>query len=61
MNLSVKQKWTYRHKEQICYFQGREGAGEGWGGSSGLAYYYIESGYTSRSYCIAHRTTINVL
>ena len=47
MNLSKKQKETYRHREQNCGCQGR---GREWGGgmigSLGLAdaNYYIENG-----------------
>ena len=43
MNLSMKQKQTHRHREQICGHQGGEEVGEGWIGSLGLAdaSYYI--------------------
>ena len=43
MNLSTKQKQTYRHREQTCGCQAR---GEGWRGSLELAdaNYYIENG-----------------
>ena len=37
MNLSMKQKWTYREREHICGSQGEGNVGEGWGGSLGLA------------------------
>ena len=42
MNLSTKQKWTHRHREQTCGCQG-VGEGEGWTESLGLvdANYYI--------------------
>ena len=38
MNLSTKQKQMYRHGEQACGCQGREGLGEGWTGSLGLVH-----------------------
>ena len=43
MNISVKQKQTYRYGEQTCGCQGGEGVGEGRTGSFGLtdANYYI--------------------
>ena len=37
MNVSMKQKQTHRHKEQICGCQWGEGMGEGWIMSLGLA------------------------
>ena len=42
MNVSRKQKQTYRHREETC---GCQGAGEGWLVSLGLtdADYYIEN------------------
>ena len=48
MNLSTKQKQTYRHREQTCGCQGGRGVGEGRIGSLGLAdanyCYYIQNG-----------------
>ena len=46
MNKSMKQKQTYRHREQTCGCQGGGEAGEGQIGSVGLAdaNYYIENG-----------------
>ena len=43
MNISMKQKGTYKYREQTCGCQGRGGVGEGWIGSLGLAdaNYYI--------------------
>ena len=43
MNLSTKQKWTHRHREQTCGCQGGGGLGEELMGSLGLAgaNYYI--------------------
>ena len=43
MNLSMKQKQTYRHREQTCGCRVGEGMGKGWIGSLGLANpnYYI--------------------
>ena len=43
MNLSMKQKWIHRHREQTCVCQGWGRAGEEWIGSLGLAdaSYYI--------------------
>ena len=35
--LTMKQKETYRHREQICGGQEGGGVGEGWSGSLGLA------------------------
>ena len=51
-----------RHWEQTCGYQGG-GVGEGWIGSLGLAdaNYYIQNGYTTRSYCIAQGTIFNIL
>ena len=42
MNLSKKQKQTYRHREQACGCQGGQGLRDGWMGSLGLvdANYY---------------------
>ena len=45
MNLSMKQKQTHKHREQICGCQGRGGVGEGQIWSLGLAdanYLYLE-------------------
>ena len=41
MNISTKQKYTHRHRDQIYGCQ--RGEGEGWTGSLGLAHasYYI--------------------
>ena len=36
MNFYVKQKWTQRHREQVCDCQGEGSVGEGWRGSLGL-------------------------
>ena len=46
MNLSMKEKQTHRHKEQICSCQGGKRVKEGWIGSLGLvdASYYIQDG-----------------
>ena len=33
MNLSRKEKWTHKHKEQTCGCQGGGEVGEGWSGS----------------------------
>ena len=43
MNLSAKQKQTYRHREQMCGYQVGEWVREEWIGSLGLvdANYYI--------------------
>ena len=71
MNLSMNQKQTHRHREQICGCQERVGAGKGWIRSLGLEdtnYYmfvyiqnvYIHNGKT-RSYCIALGITVNIL
>ena len=45
MNLSMTQKQTHRHREQICGYQGG-GGGEGWIGTQELvdANYYIQNG-----------------
>ena len=43
MNLSTKQKWTSRRREETHCCQGGGGEGEGWTGSVGLvdANYYM--------------------
>ena len=45
MNLSTKQKQTYRHREQTGDCQGEVGVGTGWIERLGLAdaYYYIQN------------------
>ena len=62
-NLSTKQKQTQRHREQTCGCPGGGEVEEEWTGSLGLAdpSYCIENGQTTRSYCIAQRTIVNIL
>ena len=44
MNLSIKQKETHTHREQICGCQSEKGMGKGWSGSLELGdvTHYIE-------------------
>ena len=63
MNLPTKQKQIHTQKEQTCGCQGGTGLAEEWIGSVELAdaYYYIENGWTTRSYGIAQGTIFNIL
>ena len=63
INLSTKQKQTYRYREQACGCQGGSGGGEGKTGSLGLAgtNYDIQDGETTRAYCAAQEATFNIL
>ena len=50
-------------REQTCGCQEGGDGKEGWIRSLGLAdaNYYIQNGYKTRSYCIAHGTIFNIL
>ena len=50
MNLSRKQKWTHRLREQCCQGEGGAG-GKDWELGLPSINYYIQDGLTTGTYC----------
>ena len=62
VNISMKLKMPYEHREQTCGCQGGKRLGKGWGRRLGLSdvNFHIQNGKT-KSYCIAQETIFNIL